>query len=80
MRFRGLFTDLEREWATWQPADPDSPGRIDSSCVLIYGLIPVANQGAPVHPPLPQAPQPGQASRPSSASSASAAHGRRTGT
>ncbi|MFC7011446.1 hypothetical protein ACFQMH_06885 [Streptomyces viridiviolaceus] len=53
VRFRGLFTDLKREWATWQPADPDSPGGIDSSCVLICGLIPEANQGAIVNPPQP---------------------------
>jgi phage terminase large subunit-like protein len=25
VRFRGVFTDLEREWATWQPTDPDNP-------------------------------------------------------
>lgn len=51
-----MFTDLEREWATWQPTDPDSPGRIDASCVLVYGLIPEANAGAIAHLPLPQAP------------------------
>ncbi|MFJ4716784.1 hypothetical protein [Streptomyces sp. NPDC088785] len=79
VRFRSLFTDLEREWATWQPTDPDSPGRIDSSCVLIYGLIPEANQGAIVHPPLPQAPQPGRFIRPNPANSAAAAYGRRIG-
>ncbi|MFF0597363.1 hypothetical protein [Streptomyces antibioticus] len=43
MRFRGLFPDWKREWATWQPTNPDSPGRIDASCVLVYGLIPGAN-------------------------------------
>ncbi|MFJ1607028.1 terminase large subunit domain-containing protein [Streptomyces sp. NPDC088253] len=79
VRFRGLFTDLEREWATWQPTDPDSPGRIDASCVLVYGLIPEANQGAIVHPPLPQAPQPGAIGRGGPASGAAAAYGRRIG-
>ncbi|WP_030938341.1 hypothetical protein [Streptomyces sp. NRRL S-646] len=59
VRFRSLFPDLEREWATWQPTDPDSPVRIDASCVLVYGLIPEANAGAIVHAPLPQAPQGG---------------------
>ncbi|MFF0092701.1 hypothetical protein ACFYSF_22445 [Streptomyces canus] len=79
VRFRGVFVDMEREWTTWQSTDPDSPGRIDASCVLVYGLIPEANQGAIVHPPLPQAPQPGQAGRSSPASSAAAAYGRRIG-
>ncbi|WP_239085378.1 hypothetical protein [Streptomyces halstedii] len=60
VRFRGVFTDLEKEWATWQPTDPDSPGRIDSSCVLVYGLIPESNKGAIVHAPVPQAPTPRQ--------------------
>ncbi|WP_051710152.1 hypothetical protein [Streptomyces sp. NRRL S-350] len=58
VRLRGVFTDLEKEWATWMPTDPDSPGRIDASCVLAYGLIPEANKGAIVHAPLPTAPQP----------------------
>jgi hypothetical protein len=40
--------------------DADSPGRIDASCVLVYGLIPEANQGAIVHAPLPQAPNAGR--------------------
>ncbi|MFF4756812.1 terminase large subunit domain-containing protein [Streptomyces sp. NPDC002514] len=64
VRLRGLFTDLEREWATWQPTDPASPGRIDASCILVYGLIPEANKGAIVHAPLPQAPQPGPGRQP----------------
>jgi hypothetical protein len=45
-RFRGVFTDMEREWSTWQSTEPDSPGRIDPCCILVYGLIPEANQGA----------------------------------
>lgn len=75
VRLRGLFTDLEREWATWQPTDPASPGRIDASCILVYGLIPEANKGAIVHAPLPQAPQPGGAGR--QPSPAAYAYGRR---
>lgn len=74
VRFRGVFTDMEREWSTWQSSDPDSPGRIDASCILVYGLIPEANQGAIVHAPLPQAPQSG-----GRASSAASAYGRRIG-
>lgn len=75
VRFRGVFTDLEREWATWQPTDPDSPGRIDASCILVYGLIPDANDGAIVHAPLPKAPQPGRR-----ASTAASRYGRQVRT
>jgi hypothetical protein len=60
VRLRGTFVDLEREWATWQPADPDSPGRIDASVYLVYGLLPERLGGAQVHAPLPQAPLPRQ--------------------
>ncbi|MGW0704333.1 hypothetical protein ACWD0A_34685 [Streptomyces sp. NPDC002867] len=74
VRFRGVFTDMEREWSTWQSTDPDSPGRIDASCILVYGLIPEANQGAIVHAPRPTAPQP--SGRPGGAASA---YGRRIG-
>ncbi len=60
VRLRGMLTDLENEWATWMSTDPNSTGRIDASCILVYGLIPEANKGAIVHAPLPTAPQPGQ--------------------
>ncbi|KJS60134.1 hypothetical protein [Streptomyces rubellomurinus] len=56
---RGVITDVEPEWPTWMPTDPDSPGRIDASTMLAYGLIPEANKGAIVHAPLPTVPQPG---------------------
>ncbi|MFE4796222.1 hypothetical protein ACFRFL_14165 [Streptomyces sp. NPDC056708] len=74
VRLRGMMTDLENEWATWMPTDSDSPGRIDASCVLVYGLIPEANKGAIVHAPLPQAPQSGGGRQPSQAAGA---YGRR---
>jgi hypothetical protein len=45
IRLRGVFPDLEREWATWQPTDADSPGRIDASVYLAYGLLPVPSAG-----------------------------------
>jgi hypothetical protein len=45
VRLRGVFTDLEREWATWQPTDQASPGRIDASVYLAYGLLPVPAAG-----------------------------------
>lgn len=73
VRLRGVFTDLEREWSTWASTDPDSPGRIDASTILVYGLIPEANQGAVVHAPLPRAPTSGSGQRASAAS----AYGRR---
>jgi len=56
VRLRGVFTDLEYEWQTWMPIDPNSPGRIDASCILVYGLVPEVNKGAVVHAPLPQQP------------------------
>lgn len=73
MRLRGLFVDLEREWSTWMSTAPDSPGRIDASCILTYGLIPEANKGVIVHAPLPQAPVPGGRQP----SAAAGAYGRR---
>ena len=30
---------------TWQPTDPLSPGRIDASVYLAYGLLPVPSAG-----------------------------------
>ncbi|MET9870538.1 hypothetical protein ABZZ16_31130 [Streptomyces sp. NPDC006386] len=79
VRLRGAFVDLENEWATWQPTGQDSPGRIDASCVLVYGLIPEVNQGANVHAPLPTSPQPGQFGR-GALSGPASAYGRRMGT
>ena len=79
VRLRGMFTDLENEWATWQPTDPNSPGRIDASCILVYGLIPEANKGAIVHAPLPTAPSPGPFGRGGPAVGAAASYGRRIG-
>lgn len=45
VRLRGIFVDLEREWTTWQPSDPSSPGRIDASVYLGYGLLPIPSTG-----------------------------------
>ncbi|MFF4760355.1 hypothetical protein [Streptomyces sp. NPDC001292] len=58
-----MFTDVECEWSTWQSTDPDSPGRIDAYCILVYGLIPEANQGAIVHAPRPHSPAAGREAR-----------------
>jgi hypothetical protein len=56
-RLRGVFTDLERERATWMPTDANSPGRIDVSVYLVYGLLPMPNSGTAIHAP-PQRPTP----------------------
>ena len=45
VRLYGIFPDLEREWATWQPSDPMSPGRIDASVYLAYHLLPIPSTG-----------------------------------
>lgn len=39
VRFGGYLPDVEEEWATWQPDDPDSPGRIDAMVHLVYKLL-----------------------------------------
>ncbi|WP_439082084.1 terminase large subunit domain-containing protein [Streptomyces sp. WL006] len=78
VRLRGAFTDLENEWATWQDTDPDSPGRIDASVILVYGLIPEANKGAIVHAPRPSAPSP-TSGLGRSMTQAGSAYGRRLG-
>lgn len=35
----------------WQPDDPDSPGRIDASVYLAYGLLPVPNAAEAIGSP-----------------------------
>ncbi len=37
--------DLESEWATWQPTDTSSPGRIDASVYLAFALLPIPTSG-----------------------------------
>ncbi|MFF9265866.1 terminase large subunit domain-containing protein [Streptomyces longwoodensis] len=46
IRTTAYLPELEEEWATWQPDHTDSPGRIDASTYLAYGLlkIPGASQ------------------------------------
>ncbi|MGW1785080.1 hypothetical protein ACWCQQ_39205 [Streptomyces sp. NPDC002143] len=67
VRLRGTFVDLENEWATWQPTDPDSQGRIDASCVLVSP------------PRCRTAPQPGQYGRGPAASGPASAYTTRLG-
>jgi hypothetical protein len=45
VRLRGILPDLEHEWCVWQPTDPGSPGRIDASVYLAYGLLPLPAAG-----------------------------------
>jgi hypothetical protein len=46
IRTTAYLPEMEEEWATWQPDHTDSPGRIDASTYLAYGLlkIPGASQ------------------------------------
>lgn len=46
IRIGAPLPDMESEWATWQPDDAMSPGRIDASVYLAYALLPVAGSGA----------------------------------
>lgn len=41
LRTATYLPELEREWMTWQPTDPDSPGRIDASVYLAWDLLPI---------------------------------------
>lgn len=38
--------ELEGEWATWQPTDTDSPGRLDASVYLAFSLLPIPTSGS----------------------------------
>lgn len=42
--------EFEEEWATWQPDQTDSPGRIDAGVYLAYELLPPAPVGGPAKP------------------------------
>lgn len=41
IRTVAYLPELEEEWATWMPDHADSPGRIDASTYLAYGLLKV---------------------------------------
>jgi hypothetical protein len=45
IRTAAYLPELEEEWATWQPDNSDSPGRIDASVHLAYGLLPPPPMG-----------------------------------
>ena len=47
IRTAAYVPELEEEWATWQPDQKSSPGRIDASVYLAYGLltVPKATEG-----------------------------------
>lgn len=40
IRTRAYLPEFEEEWATWQPDQTDSPGRIDAGVYLAYDLLP----------------------------------------
>lgn len=51
IRTRLYLPELEEEWATWQPDQTDSPGRIDASVYLAYGLLPPPPMTSGATPP-----------------------------
>lgn len=60
IRTASYLPDMEEEWATWQPDQTDSPGRIDASVYLAYELLPPPplNTSSPL-PPTTQLPTTG---------------------
>jgi len=46
IRTARYLPELEEEWATWQEGSSDSPGRIDASVYLAYGLLPIPRGGS----------------------------------
>lgn len=51
VRLAAHMPELIGEWTSWQPTDPDSPGRIDASCYLVYGLLPIPGQDTVIASP-----------------------------
>lgn len=52
IRTAAYLPEMEEEWATWQPDATNSPGRIDASVYLAYGLLPPPPvTGGPTPPP-----------------------------
>lgn len=47
IRFAGSFVDLEGQWATWVPTEPDSPGNLDAMVYLAYNLLKPRRRRAP---------------------------------
>lgn len=39
VRTYAYLPELEDEWLSWRPGDDESPGRIDASVYLVYGLL-----------------------------------------
>lgn len=50
--------EMEEEWATWQPDQTDSPGRIDASVYLAYAILPPPPAVGGVAQPPPSGPMP----------------------
>lgn len=51
VRLGANLVELAGEWQSWQPTDPDSPGRIDASVHLAFELMPRRGQGSVAVPP-----------------------------
>jgi hypothetical protein len=41
IRSAAIMPELEEEWATWQPTNKDSPGRIDAATQMALRLLPI---------------------------------------
>lgn len=56
IRTAAYLPEMEEEWATWQPDRSESPGRIDASVHLAYGLLPPPAAGYGAGGPQPTGP------------------------
>lgn len=51
VQLAAFLPEVEQEWQTWQPTNPDSPGRIDASTHLAHGMLPVPGSAAVISSP-----------------------------
>lgn len=64
IRTAAYLPDVEEEWATWQPDQTDSPGRIDASVYLGYGMLPPPSSAGGRGGAAPSGPMPTSGSSP----------------
>lgn len=64
IRTGAYLPELEEEWATWQPDSKHSPGRIDASVYLAYGLLTIPRAGEGLAAPAPSGSMPVTSSTP----------------
>lgn len=51
IRLVNRLYDMEQQWQSWQPTNPESPGNLDASVHLAHGLLPIPGSAAVVSPP-----------------------------